>query len=153
MTGRDRFTIASLFLSDYPPGVNFSLRGSPRPRPPGLVFEGCPFGFLICRHEIAPRSWLHRSAPTRNFVAGCEVYRDQVEYYRTQKNEVAPPTPRARSARWLRATTQPPFQFHQPVAGGAARLGHREPASANEKHVVWESRGLPIIRVHLSRIL
>ena len=68
--------IASLFLSDYLPGVNFSLRGCPRPRPPGLVFEGCPFGSFSVGPGIAPRSWLRRFAPTRNFVAGCGVVLD-----------------------------------------------------------------------------
>ena len=56
--------------------TNFSLRGSPRPRPPGLVFEGSPFGSYSVGPEFAPHSWLRRYAPTRNFVAGCGVVLD-----------------------------------------------------------------------------
>ena len=50
--------------------TNFSLRGSPRPRPPGLVFEGSPFGsFSVGLRSLLVPGFL-ASLRTGAFVAG-----------------------------------------------------------------------------------
>ncbi len=49
--------------------------------------------------------------------------------------------------RWRRTRMHPPIsRFRRPVAGGAKRLGHREPTSQNEKHVVGAYQWPPLLQ-------
>ena len=121
-------------------GTNFSLRGSPRPRPPGLVFEGSPFGsFSVGLRSLLVPGYVASLRPgTSSLVAGLSW--TQREYCRTQKTRslVVPGSVaslRPLTPRWPRATTYPHPNSVGP-SQASATIGHREPASQNEKHVV-----------------
>ena len=66
----------------------FFPAGLPTAEATGPRLRGQPLRVLFCWPGIAPRSWLRRFAPTRNFVAGCGVVLDQGNIAGTKK-EVA----------------------------------------------------------------
>jgi len=63
--------------------------GLPTAEATGPRLRGQPLRVLFCWPGVAPRSWLRRFAPTRNFVAGCGVVLDPGGIFQDPKNEVA----------------------------------------------------------------
>ena len=120
---------------------NFFPAGLPTAEATGPRLRGQPLRVLFCWPVIAPRSWLRRFAPTRNFVAGCGVVLDQGNIAGT-KNEVAR-RPRFRRFAPTDDSSLAPGNNLKPhpnsvgPSQASATIGQREPASQNEKHVVW----------------
>ena len=63
--------------------------GQPTAEATGPRLRVLPLRVLFCCQEVAPCSWLRRSAPTRNFVAGCGAVLDPDENIAGPQNDVA----------------------------------------------------------------